>query len=296
MNNKYLSRWLWLAVPMVGGALCALVRRWQLSSAFEGDLSLPRPMAAASVILVLLLLLCGAGLFLLCRRQPVARSLYRSGRPAAWAEGDIGFMAALVVAAFLALTAAPTLFNQGRQLWASYQLAKTHGLTVPGGNNGVLAVLTAITSLLAFAGLLAGARSTYRGLHKGRMSIVLPAVNGCLWLMEIYRGSAADPVRWNYSPLLLAIVCGMLFYLEWAGLYAGAPAPRRTLWLAAMTVVLSAAALAGNWDLSSALLLLSQLAAALAFLWRVPTNLKHPPESVLEQAPAEEKLEEETHE
>ena len=63
-----------------------------------------------------------------------------------------------------------------------------------------------------------------------------------------------------------------------------------------MTVVLSLTALMGDWSLGSALLLTSQMAAALAVLWCVPHNLRYPPELPAEENPAEEKLEEETHE
>ena len=62
-------------------------------------------------------------------------------------------------------------------------------------------------------------------------------------------------------------------------------------------VVYTAAALAGSWSFGSAMLLFSQLIAALTVLWCVPKNLRYPPEPIVEEAPSEEeKLEEETHE
>ncbi len=91
--------------------------------------------------------------------------------------------------------------------------------------------------------------------------------------MESYRGHAADPVLWDYVPLLLAIICGMLMYLDCAGLSVGAPHPRRALWLAGATTVLSAVALAGGGEASGLLLLAAQLVAALCVLWRLPGNL-----------------------
>ena len=295
MRQTNSSRCLWLPVTVLLAVLCAAARRWQLSTAFEGALQLPRSFAPASVVLTILLVVSAAALFLLTQRQPVARSLRQNPERALSAAGDSLFLAGLVVAAFLALVAAPLLFSHGMQLWQAYQAAKKYGISVQGKDNGLLLLLAALTSLLAFAGLLLSAKAAYRNTS-GRMAVLLPAVNGCLWLMAIYRSNAPDPVQWNYSPLLLAIVCGMLFYLDCAGLSAGAAHPRRALWLAAMTVVLSAAALAGNWERGSALLLASQLVCALTFLWRVPENLIHPPEPAAEPAQAEEKLEEDTHE
>ena len=163
-----------------------------------------------------------------------------------------------------------------------------------GGNNGVLLMLTAVTSLLGFFGLLMAGRDRYRGIRegKGERLLMLPSINGCLWLMESYRGHAANPVLWDYVPLLLAIICGMLFYMDCAGLAADAIHPRRTLWLSGMTVVLSAVALASDWDLGSAMLLVSQILAALTVLWRLPMNMEHPPVVEVPQV-VEEEIQEE---
>lgn len=288
------GRSLWLTVSILAGALCAAVRRWQLSTAFENEPHLSRPFAPASIVLTALLILSAVVLLLLARRQPVARSLRQNPGGIADAGGDTLFMGAMTAAAFLSLAAAPLLFNRGRQLRQVFEASKHYG-AVTGGNNGILTLIAAVSAILAFAGLLMAGRAAYRNTS-GQMALLLPTVSNCLWLMALYRENAANPVRWDYSPLLLAVVCGILFYLDWTGLAADVPHPRRTLWLAGMTVVLSAAALAGNWDGGSALLLGSQLVSALAFLWRVPENLIHPPEPAAEPAQAEEKLEEDTHE
>ena len=123
------------------------------------------------------------------------------------------------------------------------------------------------------------------GLHPGRrskggFSAALPGVAGCIWLMESFRAHAANPVQWDYAPLLLSIVCGMLFYMDFAGMSAGASRPRRLLWVSAMTVVMSAPALVtaaaeGAWG--DLLLLAAQTLTAAAVLWRLPPNLEDPP-------------------
>ncbi len=291
---------MWLLVVIVTAALCAVARRIQLNTAFEGDLNLPIPGAPAAILFLALCVLAAAALLLMARKLPVSPFLKDDPGLVLHAEGDALFMGGMVLAAFLCLIAAPVLFISGRQMWVAYQaaleLARAHGNTIPGGNNGLLTFITGITSALSFIALLVVGKAAFRNLKKGRLAVLLPAINNCLWLMEFYRSHAANPVRWNYAPLLVAIVAGILFYLDWAGLYAGVFAPRRTLWMAGMTVILSLSALMGEWSLSSALLLTAQLVAALAVLWCVPHNLRYPPEPVSDEAPAEEKLEEETHE
>lgn len=297
MKQKRTDSLLWLIITVVLSALCAIARRWQLNTAFEGELNLPIPVAPATIVLLCLFVIAAASLILLCRKQIVDPALRQDSALALYANDEALFLGAVLCAAFLTLVAAPALFRDGFQMWREYQSARFYGDKIPGGNNGLLILVTAVTSALAFIALLVIGKRSFRGTTKGRLAILLPAINNCLWLMEIYRYYAADPVRWNYTPLLLAIVFGILLYLDWAGLYAGICAPRRTLWMAGMTVVFSATALAGSWSFGSAMLLFSQLIAALAVLWCVPKNLRYPPEPIIEAAPAvEEKLEEETHE
>lgn len=302
MKAKHSDSILWLVITFAAAAVCTAVRRWQLSAAFEGTLQLPIPMALPTIILVVLYILCAVVLFLLSRKQQLPDALRQAPHFTLYANGDTLFMGALVCAAFLSLIAAPLLFRDGIQLWRTYQsalaAAKAYGGNVPGGNNGLLTLITAVTSFLSFLGLLMTCKAASRGLNKGRLGVLLPVINGCLWLMDTYRDQAANPVLWDYVPQLLAIVLGIFMYLDWAGLNAGVFSPRRALWLAGMTIIFSATALAGGeWNLSSAILLCAQIITAFALLWRIPANLKYPPEPVTEEAPAaEEKLEEETHE
>lgn len=300
MKKRYSDSLLWLCVSVVAAALCAAARQFQLHTAFEGKLQLPIPAAPAAIVLLALLVLSAAVLAVLAHRQPVSPVLKENPALSLWAKTNTLFLVGVFLAGFLCLIAAPVLFVSGRQMWEVYQTAleaaRLRGDMIPGGNNGLLTLITAVTSALSFIALLVVGRSAQKGVKKGRLAVLFPVINNCLWLMEFYRSHAANPVRWDYAPLLVAIVIGTLFYLDWAGLYAGAFAPRRTLWTAGMTVVLSLTALMGDWSLGSALLLTAQLAAALAVLWCLPQNLRYPPELPAEEAPAEEKLEEETHE
>ena len=296
---KKSMRPLWLLCSVVPALACALVRRWQMASAFEGELNLAIPGAPASVVLLCVLVISAVLLLLLAVRQREVRPPRGSSevRRAAGipAKGDAVMLTLTVAGAFLALAAAPVLFMRGMELREQRQQLLAMGLE-RGGNNGLLMMAAAVTALLAFAGLFMAARARSRGgQDSGESMQMLCAVNGCLWLMEVYRGGASDPVLWNYAPLLLAIICGMLFYMDCAGLACGACHPRRTLWLAGMTVVLSAAAMAGKWELSNGLLLASQILAALAVLWRLPVNLEHPPVAEEPQVTEEEIQEEDTH-
>lgn len=299
MNQAKKRSCLWLAVAICAAVLCGAVRLWQRNSAFEGSLNLPVPMAPASVILLVLLAVSAVVMALLARKQPVAQEIAEKPELALHAGNDTLFLFAMVCSAFLTLVAAPVFFLDGRAHWVEYQTLKNAAFSdgsVPGGNNGVLMLAAGFTSVLGFFGLIMVTKAVRGGGKRGRMGILAPAVNSCLWLMELYRGHAAEPVRWNYAPLLVAVVAGIVLYLDFAGMLAGDAAPRRMLWFGGMTVVCSAVALAGEWDLSSALLLAAQVFTALAVLWCVPDNLRYPPEVPTEEPPAEEKLEEETHE
>ena len=285
MKKSISGRRPWLASTLAVALAAAALRRWQLSAAFDW-LGLAIPGAQSSVILVCLLLMAGAWFVILAVYQPVSKRPWSAGQAHRWDlvfldSGDPVYPILVVAAAFLAAASIPMLLPMGLDQWQTYQAAVKAHLQPP-SNNGVLTLATAVGALLAFLGLLQMGRD---GLHPGRrgkggFSAALPGVAGCVWLMESFRAHAADPVLWDYTPLLLAIVCGMLFYMDFAGMSAGAARPRRLLWMAAMAVALSAVALVTAWTEGSwadVLLLLSQTITAAAVLWRLPPNLENPP-------------------
>lgn len=304
MKNSVSRRTTWLISVGAAALAAALVRRWQLASAFEPDTGLTTPGAQASVILVCLLVMAGAWLILL--------AMGRGGPDPArrWdmvfvTRGDPVFPVLTVASAALAALAVPVLFVVGVDQFQLYQMAREAGVQPP-SNNGMLTLATAAGALLAALGLLQMGRD---GLSPGRrgkggFSAALPGVAGCVWLMESFRAHAANPVQWDYAPQLIAIVAGMGFYMDFAGMSAGAPRPRRLLWMAGMTVILSAAPLAtvlaelsarlavgGSLlaaETGDALLLLSQLLAAAGVLWRLPPYLEHSARPSPEEASIEE--------
>lgn len=290
-TNRCSGRTYWLLFAVSAGFVSAALRRWQLSSAFEADTGLSIPGAQASVTLACVLVMAAAWFAILAMGQPVSRGPVAPGQAHRWDlifldAGDPVYPILVVLAAFLALGAAPFLLGTGLGQWQNYQQAKAaiaQGIDAQlPTNNGVLAIATAVGALLSFLGLLQMGRD---GLHPGRrgkggFSAALPGIAGCVWLMESFRGHAANPVQWDYAPLLLAIVCGMLFYMDFAGMSTSAARPRRLLWMAAMTLALSGPALASALAEGAAadcLLLSAQVLAGAAVLWRLPPNLKNPP-------------------
>lgn len=296
----------WLICALAAGLCAAALRRWQLNSAFEEDTGLAVPWAPASVILACVLVMSAAWFIILAMYQPLSRRPRTAGQAQRW---DLVFLDArdpvypvmVVAAAFLSVAAATALLPLGLRQWQEYKAAVDAGLQPP-SSNGALTIATAAGALLGFLGLLQmgwdGLRPGRRG--RGGFAAALPGVAGCVWLMESFRAHAANPVLWDYVPLLLAIVCGMLFFMDFAGISAGVSRLRRLLWMAAMTVVLSAPALVSataekNWG--DVLLLSAQLLTAAAVLWRLPPSLENPPPingTPIPQVQGEASIQEET--
>lgn len=289
MKHSVSGRLAWLISAGAAALICAALRQWQLATAFEPDTGLATPGAQASVILVCVLAMAGAWLILLAQSRPPAPNLR-------WdtvflGTGDQVFPGLELAAALLALLAVPVLFVVGVDQFQLYQAALDADVQPP-SNNGMLTLATSATALLAAVGLFQMGRDALRPGRRGRggFAAALPGVMGCVWLMESFRAHAANPVRWDYAPQLLAICLGMAFYMDFAGLSAGLPRPRRLLWLAGMTVIFSAVALASTaaelsaltragaslWaaQTGDALLLLSQILAAAGTLWRLPPYLE----------------------
>ena len=274
----------WLLFALSSAFVAAALRRWQLGSAFEEGTGLPIPHAQASVILTCVLVMAAAWFMILAVHQPVSKHTSRWDL-AFLDAGDPIYPILVVLAAFLALAAVPFLLKAGVGQWMTYQEAvaakKLNSSVQLPSNNGALTIATAVGALLSFLGLLQMGRDGLRPGRRSRggFSAALPGMAGCIWLMESFRGHAANPVQWDYAPLLLAIVAGMLFYMDFAGISAGAARPRRLLWVAAMTLVMSAVALVAvlmEKALADLMLLLAQSLTAAAVLWRLPPNLEHP--------------------
>lgn len=304
MSKRITGRKPWLACAAGTALAAAAARLWQRLTAFEGPLALPVPHAPASIALACVLILAAALFALLAARQRLSRRPRVRGQVHLWDrafldQSDRVYPALLVSAAFLSVAAVPVMFLEGMERFRRFRELAASG-SAP-SDNGILLMATAVGALLAFFGLLQmgrdGLRPGARG--KGGFSAALPGAAGCVWLMEYFRANASDPVLWDYAPQLLAIVCGMMFYMDSAGMSASGARPRRLLWLAGMTVTLSAASLVSLPGPGHMLLLAAQLLAALGALWRLPTNLANPIDPAFRTEPRQseqERQEESTHE
>lgn len=276
-----MERLKWPAAAAGLAVLAGLLRRWQISAAFdEGGLVDGTHPATIAVIA----LLAGASaLFLrmgLLTRDRVPMEPKGMSR---WdlifgAGDDIVYLGVMAAAAFCTAGAAPLWVSKGMELREIFRWYAQMG-EVRWMSSGLFQFLLALCAAAGCAGLLMSARGAYRMCGNGRENVwlLLPMLTGCVWLLETYQSNAAHPGLWSYGPLLLAVVCGVLFYLECAGLSFEQGKARRMFWLAGMTVVLSAIALSDGPGWGPALLLLGQTLAALAALWEAPANLAHPP-------------------
>ena len=270
-----LERLKWPGLALVLGGVAAMLSRWQQNSAFEETQGRAQPGAPASLALVACLILSGA-LFLLLARNTSCR-IRKESRMSRWdyafaAGGNNVYLTLMVLAGLLTVLAVPFLFREAAQLIAMRRATGE-------GENGLFQLVLALAAIAGALSLILSARNACRmkGLGKENSVLLLPVGMGCVWLLEAYRANAPDPTVWHYAPLLLAIAVGMLFFLDCAGLSFELGHARRMLWLAAMTVVSSAVALAAMPGKAMMALLAGQLLAALAALWVVPGNLAHPP-------------------
>jgi hypothetical protein len=271
-----LERLKWPGLTMVLGCCGALLRRWQLGTAFEETLGLHQPGSLASWALAAFFVAAGLIFLLLALAEPESQN--PTGQLSGWdyafaAQRDLVFLAAMACAALLTLAAAPYLFQEASDLMA---LRNANGGE---GENGLLQVILSVCSVPAAAALVFAGASAFRLRGRGRenLGLLLPVLLNCIWLLEGYRANAADPVLWHYTPLLIAIGLGLVFYLDCADLAFDKGHPRRLLWLAAMTAAASAVALASQPGAAMTVLLAAQTLSALAALWVIPANLRQSP-------------------
>ncbi|MDE6590845.1 MAG: hypothetical protein K2K53_10985, partial [Oscillospiraceae bacterium] len=194
LKNNMSPRASWLGSTAAAALAAAALRRWQLGSAFEEGTGLATPGAQASVILTCVLVMAGAWFVLLAMQQPLA------GQSGGWdlvflGTGDPVYPTLAAAAALLAAVSVPILFIVGVEQFQLYQEMLAADLQPP-TNNGILTLATAAGASLAALGLFQMGRDGLRPGQRGRggFSAALPGVAGCIWLMESFRGHAANPV------------------------------------------------------------------------------------------------------
>ena len=245
-------RFLPAAAVVLGGA-GFLLRRWELSTAFEPSGLVTSGMPATMALTVLSILaavLCAAAGSAL-RKQDLGRfdDLFAlEGRPA--------LLSGLVLSAFLLLAGAALELVQ---IPASYRAA-VDGLMANGTGSPILAAFLpaalALLSLLSGIGILLAARKRARGQSVGPYSglLLAPGFLGCLWLIAAYQSRAGDPVVQDYLYELLAIMCVLLssYYLASFSYEDGKAG--RCLCFSLLAVYFSITTLADGHDWSSMVL------------------------------------------
>ncbi|WP_286732373.1 hypothetical protein [Intestinimonas sp. UBA1698] len=181
-------------VAVVGGAAGFLLRRWELSTAFEPDTGLPVAGAPATWALIALTVVVAAVLAVLCRDT---HRVFPGGYDEAFgAPNNALYLTVLVAAAFL--MAASGLLT--------FLLYLRHDVTA------FSRVLLALMSLVSAACLFVVGKNNYRMEGRGKYSaaLLLPSYTCCLWLISAYQARSADPVILDYVYQLFAVIAAVL--------------------------------------------------------------------------------------
>ena len=194
-----------------GGIVGLLLRRWELSTAFEADTGLVTPNMPSTWALIIWSAVLAVVFILLCRGK---HRPFHGGYDAAFAaKGNTVYVTAMVLSAFLLLASA-VLNYMG--IPAAYQEAVA---AARAGNaqgtplfNVLPRAILGLLSAVSFFCVLSTGRNNYRGEGKGKFSFPLlaPAYMGCIWLIAAYQVRAGDPVRQDYIYELFAIIASLL--------------------------------------------------------------------------------------
>lgn len=270
------ERFKWPLTALILAAVGAGIRIWQTSTAFEGELGLSIPNAPASWAMAAFYVLSALVFIVLARTtrsEDVTQRRLSQWDIAFAAPQDVVHLALITLGALLTLLSAIFLFQEAAQMSAIR--AETGR-----GDSPLLQIVLALCALPGGLGLAVSAGISYRATGRGRENgaLLLPLLLNCVWLLEAYRTNAADPVLWDYVPLLLTVAMALLFQMESAGMaFTSKGHPRWLLWLAGMTAAVSGTALGGPLRPGMLLLAGGEALCALGALWTLPGNLSHPP-------------------
>lgn len=195
MRNEYLLP----GAALVGGCAGFALRRWELSTAFEGALPIsgaPATLALAGLSIVMAALAIFAAL-----RQPRG---WKAGYDQAFAaQGDTLYAAGGVLSALLlALSSVLSVLD-----WAGLGGSRLESQTGP------MWMLLSAVSLAAAVCVFLTVKNNYRAEGKGefRFAALMPGFAGCVWLVCVYQSQAAvDPILLNFVYRLSAVVLTLL--------------------------------------------------------------------------------------
>lgn len=196
-----------LPVTAVGsGVVGFFLRRWELSTAFEGDTGLPTPGLPVTWALALLSAAVIVALALLCAAN---RRPFSGGYDKAFASrGNTLYMGAMTASAFLMTIGGFLLLPDLPEL---YLAAGTMQRGIPLFNL-LPRILLAALSVLSGVSIFQLGKNGYRAEGRGKFSLwlLLPAYNACAWLIVAYQARSGDPVLLDYVYQLFAIITTVL--------------------------------------------------------------------------------------
>lgn len=177
-------------LAIIGGAAGFLLRRWELSTAFNEE-GLPAG-APATYALILLCVALAVVFFLFCLRH---KDKAAPSGEAFFCPGNRAYLVFCLIAAVLPATAA--VIGLVAELNA-----------FPVNLLRVLFWILCIPSAICIA--LSGIRNFRAAPTRFSAALLLPAFTCCLWLVVACQRCSADPVVLDYVYRLFAIICTLL--------------------------------------------------------------------------------------
>ncbi len=244
-----------IGTAAVGGAFGFFVRWLQLSSAFDAETGLMRSGAAASRILIALVIAVAA----------------------------VQLLQTLRLRARLPETPGLDFFAGGSTVYRFF-CAGMGILTAVGGllqliaslRGGVSVFYVCLSLLALFSGLCMAALSlsATAGVAARCLCCTVPVICGCLRLIAIYKANDSNPVVWSFCMPLLAVAAGILGWFYFAGLAYDKPRRPQLLFFCQLAPFLSILSLADPGSLGDRLTLLCPSLLLLAVAARLAGEAK----------------------
>lgn len=234
-------------LAVVSGAAGFVLRRWELTTAFELDTGLPLAGAPVTYALAGVSLLVAVVLAFLCQRGK--RELPEGYDQAFAAQGDIIYVTAMTAAAFLmGASGLLGLLTAVRRVDAQMVTALKMA--------GVIHTAQYVMCLLGAWGIIRVGRNNYRGEKNGKYSaaLLLPAYTCCVWLISAYQTRSGDPVILDYAYEILAVVAILLGVYFMTGFAFERAKTFRTCFFSLMGIYFTGVTLADGHDLTTLLL------------------------------------------
>ena len=230
---------LWILAGAAGAA-AGLIRRWEMTAAYDPDTGLIQAGHPGLALLAVLSLAAAVVLAVLCRRGP---ELPREAWPQAFCTpGNTGLLSLRVCAGFLTLAGGVLSLADFSAVFRELSLRRQY-------EEGVTLLPALAPLALGLLALAAGACLLWlaRGWHQGRPSdfalpTLAPALFACVWLLTAERSRASNPVVEVYLWFFFAIIALVLACYTGAGFSFrnGRPAAARTFcWLAVYFALLT---------------------------------------------------------